>query len=80
MGLSILPHLTTYEYDSTGYPVTTLLVDRQHPLHPTGVTWLAQPVFTPTNSGYTQLRPRPDNPNAPTGGPMSYSVSAAGFA
>jgi hypothetical protein len=59
-----------YEYDATGYPVTNLLVDRQHPLHSTGVTWLGQPVFTPTNSGYTQLRPRPDNNNAPTGGPI----------
>jgi hypothetical protein len=60
----------TYEYDATGYPVTTLLINRQQAFHPTGVTWLGQPVFTPTNSGYTQLQPRPGSHDAPTAGPV----------
>jgi hypothetical protein len=55
---------------ATGHPVTNLLIDRQQPLRDTGVTWLGQPVFTPKNSGYTQLRPRPDNNDAPTAGPL----------
>jgi hypothetical protein len=59
-----------YEHDATGHPVTNLLIDRQQPLHATGVTWLGQPAFTPTNSNYTQLRPRPDNNDAPTAGPL----------